>query len=101
MIEWQECVPNKKYRIIVCGVRSYNNRSRLYEILDELLPIKDQNIILKGDASGADTLAKEWVEFRGVKCIPFPANWDRYPKSAGPIRNCQMFDSRCDAVIAF
>lgn len=101
MIEWPQVDPERKLRIIVCGGRSYFNRTRVYEILDTLLPIKDQITILEGEAPGADTLAKEWAESRGVECIPFPADWDRYRKAAGPIRNREMFDSGCDAVIAF
>ena len=66
-----------------------------------LLPIKEQIIILQGEAPGADTLAKKWAEERGVECKDFPADWNRYRKAAGPIRNREMFNSGCDAVIAF
>lgn len=93
-------------RIIVCGGRDYNNKERLYEVLNEFLPIKDEITILQGEADGADKLAKLWAEENGVACIPFAADWDKYHRPgrknpAGPIRNRQMFDSGCDLVIAF
>ena len=93
-------------RIIVCGGREYKNREHVFEILDTLLPIKDQITILQGEAIGADELAREWCEFNKVKCIPFPADWNKYHRPgrknpAGPIRNREMFNSGCDLVIAF
>jgi len=92
-------------RIIVCGGRSYSNKKRLYEVLDILLPIKDQITILQGEAYGADALAKQWCEDRAVSCEDFPADWYKYrhlkKNPSGLLRNRQMFDIGCDLVIAF
>jgi hypothetical protein len=49
-------------------------------------------IIISGMAKGADTLAVEFAEFYGIPTLKFPANWDRYKKGAGPIRNQRMID---------
>lgn len=92
-------------RIIVCGGRSYSDKARVYEILDQFLPIKNQITILQGEAAGADALAKQWCADNSVDCEDFPADWEKYrhlrKNPAGPIRNRQMFNSGCDLVIAF
>lgn len=46
----------------------------------------------------ASTVAKS-LGFKNI--IPFPAEWEKYGKSAGPIRNRQMLDENPDLVIAF
>lgn len=49
-------------------------------------------IIISGMALGADTLAVEFADWYGIPTLKFPADWDRYKKGAGPIRNQQMID---------
>ena len=48
--------------------------------------------IVSGGASGADTLAHVWADALGYEFIEFPANWKKYGKSAGMIRNRKMID---------
>ena len=91
----------KQFRIIVCGGRQYSDKSRVYQILDLLLPIKNNITIIQEDAQGADFLAKQWAADRSIKCENFPADWNKYKKAAGAIRNREMFNSGCDLVIAF
>lgn len=55
---------------------------------------------IHGGAMGADQMPEE---FSGVCAIePYPADWSRYGKSAGYIRNQQMLDEgKPDMVLAF
>ena len=53
-----------------------------------------------GAARGADSIADEWKHL-GVDVRPYPADWTRFRKSAGPIRNRQMLDDQPDLVVAF
>lgn len=46
--------------------------------------------VVSGGARGVDTLGELWAETNGVKFIRFPAEWNKYGKAAGPIRNKQM-----------
>jgi hypothetical protein len=58
--------------------------------------------IIEGGARGADKLARQWAEDRGVPVATYPAEWDRHGVSAGPIRNRQMLeDGKPDMVLAF
>ena len=111
-------------RILVCGGRDYGAptddpelkelRKKQYHhvqtVLDQLLydpndeyhmPYKDACII-HGAAKGADTAAWDYTAVHWTDCIPFPADWDRYGKDAGPIRNKQMLDKgKPNLVVAF
>lgn len=50
--------------------------------------------------TGADKLALEWAEERGMEILKYPADWKRYKRAAGPIRNSEM-GKVADALIAF
>jgi hypothetical protein len=90
-------------RVIVCGGRDYNDRISLYEALDQIViehgPI---DVLIHGNQRGADTLADAWARSRGVTPVGVPADWQRYGKSAGPVRNRRMITEHGpDLVIAF
>lgn len=58
--------------------------------------------IISGACRGADRLAVMWAKSVGVPVEEYPANWGRYGKAAGPIRNLQMLkDGKPDLVVAF
>lgn len=70
--------------------------------LDETLDALDMLCMAQGGATGADALARRWARWRGVWCVPYEADWNRYGKAAGPIRNERMLaDFRPDLVVAF
>ena len=84
--------------VLVCGGRDFKDRNRLYAVLDGLKP----GVIVHGGAKGADSLAGEWARDRGVEERVYPANWEKYGKTAGPIRNREMLCSEpIDTVVAF
>jgi YspA, cpYpsA-related SLOG family len=49
----------------------------------------------------ADKWAKDFLTSFGVQCERHPADWDKYGKAAGPIRNQQMADLGADLCLAF
>ena len=58
--------------------------------------------IIHGRASGADKGGADWGESEGIRVIAYRANWRKYGKAAGPIRNAQMLlEGKPDLVIAF
>lgn len=61
----------------------------------------DEITIIHGCANGVDTIAGGWA--KGYYNIEeYPAQWDKYGKSAGFIRNKQMLEEgKPDIVIAF
>lgn len=92
-------------KLLVCGGRDYLDRKALFSILDMMNYDGDHgnliSEIVQGGARGADRLAKEWAEVRGVRMTEFPAKWNLYGKRAGYIRNVEMADYRPDRVLAF
>jgi hypothetical protein len=84
--------------LLVCGSRTYNNRRVMEQVITKLEPEK----IIHGGCHGADELAHCIADTYGIYVEVFEANWTRYGKSAGPIRNREMLKhGRPDLVLAF
>jgi len=88
-------------RYIVCGGRHYNDWHFLMSKLNTLFQQDWNFVLVHGAAPGADTLASQWGEWVQVIVEPHPADWDKYGKAAGMIRNQEMLDSGVDGVVAF
>jgi hypothetical protein len=59
-------------------------------------------VLIEGGARGADRLAREWAKAHGVTVETYEAEWQRYGRGAGPIRNDTMIrDGDPDLVVAF
>lgn len=79
-------------RLLVCGGRKFSNRELLFQRLDDFLVSNEVEVVIEGEATGADRLGRVWGEFNGISVEPYPAQWGVYGRSAGPIRNQQMLD---------
>lgn len=89
-------------KVLVCGSRDFSDALMLVEKLDELHDLHEFSVVIEGEALGADTMAAAWAEERDISVMPFPANWAKYGRAAGPIRNKQMLDEgKPDLVVAF
>lgn len=89
-------------RLLVCGGRDYADKERVFETLDRVHTKRQITLLIHGQATGADTLAKLWAKSRGVALVEFPANWTGEGDAAGPIRNQRMLDLvPPDGVVAF
>jgi hypothetical protein len=86
-------------KIIVAGGRDFNYTSVLNKVLNEIIN-PEEDIIVSGDARGADLLGAAWASQHGVPIQHFPAYWDMYGKGAGYIRNAEMGE-HADAAICF
>jgi hypothetical protein len=91
-------------RILVCGGRDFSDAEMLDRELErwhksDFGPIRQ---IIHGAARGADTLAGQWAERRGIPVVSYPANWAKHGRAAGPKRNAEMLEkSNPDLVVAF
>lgn len=88
-------------KVIIAGSRDILDRNSVFECIEE--GIKELGIevtaVVCGEARGIDTLGKRWAESNGIEVISFPANWRKYKRSAGYVRNAKM--AKCsDALIA-
>ena len=88
--------------MLVCGGRSYTDKERLWSTLNGFLQSRRVRRVISGGARGADTMAEDWAKARGIECVVFHADWAKYGRAAGPIRNQQMLDEgRPTLVVAF
>ena len=55
--------------------------------------------VVSGGARGVDKLGEAWARLHGVPVRVFPADWARYPRTAGRLRNTEMAHY-ADALIA-
>ena len=92
-----------KKRILICGGRKFNDMDKFKETMEQVRPwLNSTFCIIQGGAPGADKLAAAWAFFEGCPMIEMRANWDKYDKSAGSIRNSWMIEYAFpDLVIAF
>jgi hypothetical protein len=93
-------------RLLVCGDRHYDDWATLSWTLDQFrwthFKAGDAiDVVIEGEAPGADTMAREWAEKRGIPVDAHPADWTKYGKAAGPIRNQEMLDCGPTHVLAF
>jgi hypothetical protein len=61
----------------------------------------DRVWVIQGGASGADALAEKAALELGCQPIRMIANWDRYHRAAGPIRNRNMVRMMPNSTVAF
>jgi hypothetical protein len=89
-------------RVLVCGGRDYDDRVALFVTLDLLHAQRRFTTLIAGGARGADTLAKQWTQTRGVRTRTYHANWKIHGHAAGPIRNERMLRAgQPQLVVAF
>ena len=89
------------YRVIVCGSREWSNRALISHSLAALREQGKKVTIVHGDARGADTLAASVAANLGYAVEAYPANWARFGRGAGPIRNEEMASMGADLCLAF
>ena len=81
-------------RALVSGGRSFSDRGMVFHALDQVHKDDERGpitTIIEGGCTGTDTHASDWALSRNVAVETFPANWEKYGKAAGPIRNEEMF----------
>jgi len=96
-------------RIIICGGRHFKDYERLEstmnEVMNKIAPWRDVVEIVSGHCEGADQLGELYAKNHGLPCKVIPAQWEKFGKSAGPIRNSEMVKYAAEAempvVVAF
>lgn len=87
--------------ILVTGDREWTDRATIRRALN---PYPRTATIMHGDARGADKRAAHEALRLGWpvdKIEAVPAEWSKFGRSAGPIRNRVMLDRGPDVVLAF
>lgn len=89
-------------KLIIAGSRTFNNYELLKnEVTKYLSDLNTTEVsIICGMAKGADLLGVRYAREENLEIIKMPANWDKYKKSAGYVRNSEM-GNIADAAIIF
>lgn len=102
-------------RILVCGGRDFDDDRLFDHHMNKLMVELGKTSItitghpelvrvsfISGCDRGVDTFIIQYAKYHGVYCDKYPAEWEKYGKSAGAIRNQEMLDKgRPDLVVAF
>lgn len=83
-------------KVIIAGSRSIKDSGLVNQAMDRCG--FDVTEVICGMATGVDTLGYRWAQCNNKKIIEMPANWNKYGKAAGPIRNRQMAEE-CDCAV--
>ncbi len=88
-------------KLAIVGGRNFNDYTLLADtIFNSLCPLEFITEIISGGAKGADTLGDNFAENNGILLTIFPAEWAKYGKQAGYVRN-QLIVDNCDMILAF
>lgn len=87
-------------KVLICGDRNWFDHDLIHAWLEKLVEC-GYDTVIEGEARGADTIARDEAKGMNLTVLPFAADWKRYSRGAGPIRNRQMLNEKPDLVVAF
>lgn len=92
----------KQTRIIIAGGRDFADAIKAEEVFfqhfSDLWP--EEITIVSGGARGADAIGERLAKAYNTNLCIYPAQWDRYGKAAGYLRNSLMA-ANADVLLAF
>lgn len=81
-------------RLIIAGSRNFNDFALLSQQVTQYIHECDFTMnnleIVSGGARGADTLGERYAKEHSLPFFRCEAEWDKYGRAAGPIRNEKM-----------
>ena len=101
------CIMNMRpsstsFNLLIAGGRDFSNYDllarRCAAYIAENCGVRKPTI-LSGCASGADSLGEQFAMEYQLQCRFFPAQWKKYGRAAGPMRNRQMAQAADGAVV--
>lgn len=75
-------------RLLIAGSRDWQDETQIRQALEHAHP----TVLIHGAARGADSIAARLAYAMGIEALAFPADWGRYGRAAGPLRNQRMLD---------
>ena len=87
-------------KVIIAGGRDFNDYAKLVQTCTKAMLEFEAFEVVSGGANGADKLGERFAKEWEYPIKRFPADWEKYGKSAGYIRNEEMA-KYANALIAF
>ncbi len=92
----------EQYRILVTGSRDWaDHEAVLFELAALALQHPGAVVVHGACRTGADRFAALAAKAAGLAQEPHPADWKRWNRAAGPIRNEEMVRLGADVCLAF
>lgn len=88
-------------KVIICGDRNATISSCGWKVRDFIYSLPPSAIVIHGGCRGVDQIAGKYALERGLECEVYDAEWNKYGKVAGPIRNKRMLEQNPTLVVAF
>ena len=91
-----------RIRLAIVGSRSFSDSGKARDVIRKLYDIRgiSASAVVSGGAVGADALAEEYAASEGIPLIIHRADWNRYGRMAGHMRNSLIIRD-AEAVLAF
>lgn len=89
-------------KLLICGSRCIDNFEHVYDCINQIVMQEYSGLIteiIEGGAKGVDNIAAIYAKEHYISLRDMPADWKKYGKKAGFIRNKEMVDL-CDYGIA-
>ena len=96
-------------KVLIAGGRDFHNspdenimkeHHKLgLELLEDVKKRYDITFVISGKAKGGDLFGELWAKSNDISILEYPANWDRYGKRAGILRNEDMGNDADRAII--
>lgn len=79
----------KAMKIGIVGSRSFDDRAKGFCAIAWILHKRgiSMSLMVSGGAAGADRIGEEYADANGIPKLVYPADWKRYGRQAGFIRN--------------
>jgi hypothetical protein len=90
-------------RVLVTGSRDWDDRDAIdLALYGAYVELGSGTVLVSGACpTGADAIAEELWALRGLPVERHPADWKRWGKAAGSLRNQEMVDLGADVCLAF
>src|SRR5688572_10995305 len=88
---------------LICGGRDFDDQEMFDQVMRSMIAdLGMPDVIVHGDARGADRMADAWADRFFIPRRPYAAKWEEHRRAAGPIRNQEMIDmEHPDLCLAF
>ena len=90
-------------KVLVCGGRDYNDYDVLKCVMEKVMDCysAEVKVVISGLAKGGDKLGERWAEENDIEVEGYRAEWNKYGKRAGWLRNVRMADEgRPNVIVA-
>lgn len=88
-------------RVLITGSRNWEDADLIRKVFNQVDEKQEVTLISGACPDGADSIAEQVADELGWAIERHPADWDKWGKRAGYVRNQEMVDSGVDLCLAF